>query len=299
MRRDIPNATGGGTHEMLRHRVVRLSPSIVLRAQDTESDPAPSTSQKVNYTERAAAVKNWIDSNQTTDWVIGYSLRSADGKVLGEYHQGNNVRIASVYKAFLLAAALKKNSGYGGIKNDLEEMIYRSDDAAAVRVMSNVTRNYFETFVKNELGLSGFSLASSPGNSLIDANQMSSAFAALPDSAGSSHREKIFDMLASIIPAQRWGLIRAAIKDDWTWHAKSGWLKDSSSGPATTSQVGLFYYPENEKANYITLAVTQEFPNVTNVDDSGDHLQGAIGTKALNAFRTIGHLIFIGTESNE
>jgi hypothetical protein len=291
--------------DRIRHRVVRLSDSIKVQKNDSADSPAnsgklPSTSATgvVKWGPRTRKVEKWIDDHLTDNWKIGYSIRDVDGNIIDGYRDKFDVRLASVSKALIFGAALKKNNGPGSLKDDLVLMITKSDNAATSRVLTSIGDTYVENFVQTNLDISSFTLASHPGNSKMSARQISKAFAALPDAIPSAQRSFFYDTLASIIHPQQWGVIYAAKQAGWLWHTKGGWLDETGTAPGDEPGVvlqGGLYYPSGKRSSRISVAVVQEFPLV-HLTTNDDEPTGALGRKATDALVTIGNLIFTGQE---
>lgn len=177
---------------------------------------------------------------------VAISVRNATGKLVGGTKQAHKVKIASMIKAFYLAAFLdSKKKDDISVENMklLEAMITESSDDASVSIRNKIGYpGNVNSFVRDKLGISDFSAAPQQGVTLVDASQMSKAFSNLETSMPDKHREYGMKLLASIVPDQQWGMPEAAEAQGWEWHVKGGWLDGIVSQTGILEAGGETYY---------------------------------------------------------
>lgn len=162
----------------------------------------------------------------------------ATGKELGGFGQQRSASIASMVKAFLLAAYLDSIGSAPVPPGDealLKAMITRSDDDASVAIRNKIGwPNQVQRFLNDQLGIPGVTLNDRQGLSQVTARQMATGFANLEASIPVAHRSYAMGLLEDLIPAQQWGMPQAAQAAGWTWAVKGGWLDGE------VHQTGLF-----------------------------------------------------------
>jgi hypothetical protein len=143
------------------------------------------------------------------------------------YRRTSGVHSASVVKALLLVAYLNHPSVRGrrlraADHRLIDPMIRRSDNRAATRVLAFVgARRVQET--AERVGMRRFRLDPIVwGGSRIDASDQTRFFLHYDAHVVARHRATAMRLLASIVPAQRWGIGRAR-PDGWRLYFKGGW----------------------------------------------------------------------------
>jgi len=116
----------------------------------------------------------------------------------------------------------------------LRPMITRSDNATATQIR-NFVGNWRLRRLAKRAGMTRFRTAAIWGHSLIDAAGQARFFERIDHFIVERHRERALDLLASIVPSQRWGIARARPRG-WALYFKGGW--GSGSG-AVDHQVAL------------------------------------------------------------
>lgn len=146
---------------------------------------------------------------------------------------------ASVLKAMLLVAYLDHPSVrtrplQAADRALLAPMIRYSDNDTATRVRDLVGAGRIERLARRA-GMRGFRLSAAWGLSQINADDQSRYFLRLPALVNPRHRAYARELLAGIVPEQRWGIARARPRG-WKLYFKGGW--GSGSG-AVSHQVAL------------------------------------------------------------
>jgi hypothetical protein len=135
-------------------------------------------------------------------------------------------RSASVVKAMLLVAYLnhphvRDRALNGADRALLDPMVRRSDNVAASRVRDFVGNGALERLA-DRVGMGRFATASSWGDTQITAAGQSKLFLRIDRYVVRRHRATALRLLRTVVPAQRWGIARAA-HPGWTLHFKGGW----------------------------------------------------------------------------
>lgn len=146
---------------------------------------------------------------------------------------------ASVIKAMLMVTYLNHP--------DVRDRELTPQDEALLSPMIRWSSNDAATAVHNYVGepaimalakrarMRDFQLAPAWGLSQINARDQSQFFMRLPELTPKQHRSYALDLLANIVPEQRWGIGRVAPRG-WTLHFKGGW---GSGTGAVSHQVAL------------------------------------------------------------
>jgi beta-lactamase class A len=168
---------------------------------------------------------------------ISFAVR-AGGRLYG-HRTTRTVPAASVLKAMLMVAYLNHPGVRGRDLRDadldlLRPMITRSDNAAATRIRDYVGNWRLRRLAKRA-GMTRFRTAAIWGHSRIDASGQTLLFERIDLFVPERHRERALDLLASIVPSQRWGVGRVQ-PAGWRLYFKGGW--GSGSG-AVEHQVAL------------------------------------------------------------
>jgi hypothetical protein len=196
-------------------------------------------------TERASAqeldwtpdIKAAAEYAKTRSGSISFAVR-VNGKAYG-HRSTRTVPGASVMKAMFMVAYLNHPSVRGRAlgKRDmalLRPMITRSDNATATRIRDFVGNWRLRRLAKR-VGMTRFRTAAIWGHSLIDAAGQALFLERIDHFVVERHRERTLELLASIVPSQRWGIGRVQ-PEGWRLYFKGGW--GSGSG-AVDHQVAL------------------------------------------------------------
>jgi hypothetical protein len=146
---------------------------------------------------------------------------------------------ASLVKAMFLVAYLERARHRGLTGSDralLHPMITRSDNNAATRVR-NIVGPGRVYGVARRAHMTHFVLKQRWGDTLITANDQARYFSKIDRLVPKRHRSYARSLLASIIPAQRWGVAQA-VPSGWHVFFKAGWRP--LGGRQLVTQSGLF-----------------------------------------------------------
>jgi hypothetical protein len=116
----------------------------------------------------------------------------------------------------------------------LRPMITRSDNATATRIR-NLVGDWRLRRLAERVGMKRFRTAAIWGHSRVDAADQTLFFERIDEFVVERHRDRALDLLASVVPSQRWGIGRVQ-PDGWRLYFKGGW--GSGSG-AVDHQVAL------------------------------------------------------------
>jgi hypothetical protein len=177
---------------------------------------------------------------------ISFAVRTG-GRLYG-HRTTRGVPAASVMKAMFMVAYLNhpsvRDRALRGADMDLlRPMITRSDNATATRIRDYVG-DWRLRRLAERTGMRRFRTAAIWGHSRVDASDQTRFFERIDQYVPERHRARAFDLLASIVPSQRWGIGRAA-PEGWRLYFKGGW--GSGSG-AVDHQVALLRRGEHRVA---------------------------------------------------
>lgn len=220
-------------------------PLLALALAAALGGPAgPAAAQDPSAPEAQPPALDWapdVDAavaySKTRRGSISFAVR-ANARLYG-HRTTRTVPGASVMKAMFMVAYLNHPSVRGRTlgKSDMDllrPMITRSDNATATRIRNFVGDWRLKRLAKRA-GMTRFRMAAIWGLSRIDAAGQSRFFERIDEFVVERHRERALDLLASVVPSQRWGIGQAQ-PEGWKLHFKGGW--GSGSG-AVDHQVAL------------------------------------------------------------
>ena len=145
---------------------------------------------------------------------VSFAYVDDDGRLHG-YQPNLRYRSASLVKAMILVAYLRRVSwGHlpldGAARAQLGPMITRSDNIAANWAYDRVGRGPTLDALARRAGMSSFAAASYWAYSMTSARDQVAFFARLERLTPPAHRAYALGLLRRIVPAQRWGIPRAA-----------------------------------------------------------------------------------------
>ena len=194
----------------------------------------------------AAAAQNWRANveaatrySETRAGVESFAVMTEDGRLLGRL-KARRYPSASVLKAMVLVAYLNEPSVRGRALTARE----RSLLAPMIRRSANGPATYFVRLLghaplerlADRAGMTRFRLVISPwGRSQITAADQARLFVRIDRLTPARHRAYARRLLASVVPAQRWG-IPPVVPDGWRVFLKGGWGRGTGR---VTSQVAL------------------------------------------------------------
>ncbi len=156
---------------------------------------------------------------------VAFAIVDERGRIHG-FHRGRRYSSASVVKAMLLLAYLRKGGVrtrrlHGSERATLGPMIRRSDNVAATRIHDDVGNRGLRRLAKRA-GMKRFIPNSIWGGSQITARDQARFFFRIRGLVPERHRSYALGLLRRIVPGQRWGVPRADPKG-WRVHFKGGW----------------------------------------------------------------------------
>jgi beta-lactamase class A len=172
----------------------------------------------------------------------------ATGRRLAAHRGGETARSASVVKAMLLVAYLRRPDVRSrplrrGERALLSPMIRVSDNRAATRVQARVGTTALVALAR-AAGMRRFVPSRTWGGSGIDAADQARFFLRLEALLPARHRATALRWLQTVVPRQRWG-IAPVTPAGWTPYFKGGW---GSGRGAVTHQVALLARGEQRVA---------------------------------------------------
>ena len=156
---------------------------------------------------------------------VSFAVVDERGRIHG-WHRGARYSSASVVKAMLLVAYLRKGGVrgrrlHGSEKATLGPMIRRSDNGAADAIHANVGSQGLRRLARRA-GMSRFIPSPSWGGSQITARDQARFFFRIRGLIPERHRSYALGLLRRIVPRQRWGVPPGRPKG-WRVHFKGGW----------------------------------------------------------------------------
>jgi hypothetical protein len=157
---------------------------------------------------------------------VAFAVVDERGHIHG-FHRGTRYSSASVVKAMLLVAYLRRGSVrhrrlHGSEKARLGPMIRRSDNVAATQV-HDVVGNHGLRRLARRAGMRRFIPNQVWGGSQITARDQSRFFFRIRGLVPERHRSYALGLLRRIVPGQRWG-VPPARPHGWRVHFKGGWF---------------------------------------------------------------------------
>jgi hypothetical protein len=156
---------------------------------------------------------------------VSFAVVDERGRIHG-FHRGRRYSSASVVKAMLLVAYLRKGGVrgrrlHGNEKATLGPMIRRSDNGAATTIHNNVGNRGLRRLARRA-GMRRFTPSSVWGGSQITPRDQARFFFRIRGLVPKRHRAYALGLLRRIVPGQRWGVPPGKPKG-WRVHFKGGW----------------------------------------------------------------------------
>lgn len=163
---------------------------------------------------------------------VSFALVDEFGHLHG-FHRGARYSSASVVKAMLLVAYLRKGDVkrrrlHGSERALLRPMVTRSDNDAASAVMDRVGTGGLARLARRA-GMRRFIPDEVWGGSQITARDQAVYFSRIARLLPRRHRAYGLGLLRSVIPGQRWGT-PAGAPSHWRLYFKGGWVPSSGGG---------------------------------------------------------------------
>ena len=205
--------------------------SYAVHVQDAEgSTEATSTTSRLTVLKAlppafptAGAVKKAIAWASHRDSKVGVAVVDSRGELHG-WHEHVRFTGASLVKAMLLVAYLRKYPHAAGLDVTATKMIEESDNASAFAIQEAVGMSGVKK-VARLAKMQDFEAAGTWIDSKVSAADQARFFFDYLSYVPASRRAFARKLLNGITPMQRWGIPAAAGPDGWTPYFKSGWLE--------------------------------------------------------------------------
>lgn len=232
---------------------VDARPSTPLAASTTSSPAGPSL---VEWVPGTAAAKRFIDRRPGR---ARFSLHDATSGRRWDYRATEPVKCASLMKTLLLATYLRSSA--------VRDRKLTERDRKYLRPMIRESANDPASALYVKLGGDAIArTARAAGMGTIQPNphwgmtrttarQQVALFSRLPDLFPERHREYAMGLLATIVPAQRWGIGQVELPGNWQLYFKGGW---GSGTGAVDHQTALLM---NGEQRLILSITTTDNPN--------------------------------------
>lgn len=200
---------------------VDARPSTPVAAPTRSTPTGPSL---VEWVPGTAAAKAFIASRPGR---ARYSLYDATSGRRWEYRATEPVKCASLMKTLLLATYLRQSS--------VRDRRLTEADRKYLRPMIRESANTPASALYVKLGADAIArTARAAGMGLVTPNphwgltrttarQQVALYSRLPDLFPERHREYAMGLLATIVPAQRWGVGQVELSSEWLLYFKGGW----------------------------------------------------------------------------
>lgn len=184
-------------------------------------------------------LKSAADYARGRDGRVAFAVIDQEGRLRGVRSRDRYLS-ASVVKAMFMVAYLNSPNVRGralrsGDRALMHPMITRSDNDAATRTR-NIVGPQAVVNVARRAGMRDFQLKPAWGGSTITAEDQATFFVRIDRLVVPRHRAYARNLLANVIPAQRWG-IPPALPRGWRIFLKGGWRP--IAGRRLVSQVAL------------------------------------------------------------
>ncbi len=168
-----------------------------------------------------AAATEWISGR---DGDVAFAVVDTNGEDAGGHRQRERFQLASLSKAILLAASLRDDpTPDAATEATLARMITESDNGAANTVFGQVGAKGMRA-VAEAAGLEDYEQGSGWIDTRDSARDQARFFWQLESLVPPRGRALARELLAGVIPIQRWGIPAAAGPEGWTSFFKGGWL---------------------------------------------------------------------------
>jgi Beta-lactamase enzyme family len=189
------------------------------------------------WAERVTTAKRFAAHRQGD---VGFAVVDEEGRVRG-VQVSRQFDSASVVKVMLMVAYLRQGDVSGRPLTDadrdlLTPMIKRSANEPASAIYEQVGAGGLDELAR-AAGMTRFSTSPDWGQTQITARDQARFMYRLERLIPDRHRTYALQLLASIVPRQRWGIPPAA-PEGWKIHFKGGWVPDDA-GEWKINQVAL------------------------------------------------------------
>lgn len=185
---------------------------------------APANEPRVLAPGGVEDARRWARGRART---VAFAVADEDGRVRGlRLHR--RFPSASVVKAMLALAVVRsarERALTPGERALLRPMVTASDNAAATGVYARIGAAPLHRIAR-VAGMMRFSIGRSWGGALLTPHDQARLFLQIDRLAPSRHRAYLRDLLASIVPSQRWGIAPVAEARGFHVMLKGGWRTD-------------------------------------------------------------------------
>ncbi len=154
---------------------------------------------------------------KSREGIVGYAVADEHGHIHG-YNLDAQFRSASVVKAMLMVAVLRRN----GDESLLKPMITASDNDAAETIYATIGDGGLQTVAK-AAHMTHFQTVGAVFETRITAADQARLFFRIDRLVPAAHRAYARELLAGIIPPQRWGIAPVAQARHFRIFFKGGW----------------------------------------------------------------------------
>jgi beta-lactamase class A len=179
------------------------------------------------------------------DSAVGLTADDPAEDLTCAFHRTTHFYAASVIKVTILSALLRKVHGPSGLtatqRHLANLMITQSDNNAATALWNDVGMTDMQAFL-NRAGMRHTILSDSWGLTQITAQDELTLLHVLTTSnkvLSKSSREYALQLMAEVIPSERWG-VSAGAPSDVTVHIKNGWLPYPKATDWHINSIGAF-----------------------------------------------------------
>lgn len=168
-----------------------------------------------------AAAADWIGGR---DGAVAFAVVDTNGEDAGGYRRHEPFQLASLAKAMLLVASLRRDpTPDGATEAVLTRMITESDNGAAYAIFGQVgARGMCE--IAKAAGMEDYEQGTDWIDTRASAADQARFFFHLQSLVPAAGRSLARRLLAGVVPIQRWGIPAAAGPEGWTSYFKGGWL---------------------------------------------------------------------------
>ncbi len=155
---------------------------------------------------------------------MAFAVVDTNGRGAGGLHEHRTFQAASLAKAILLVASLRKDpTPDAGTEATLTKMIVESDNGAAYTIFGRVGGQGMRAVAK-AAGMQDYEQGSDWIDTRVSAADQARFFYDLDSLLPAAGRSLARRLLSGVTPMQRWGIPAAAGPEGWSTYFKGGWL---------------------------------------------------------------------------
>ena len=231
-------------------------------APSRAAGPAPAVSicTSAKHPRLAARISSGITTALAgrSDSVVGLAAADPAEDLSCAFHQTWHFYSASVIKATIISALLRKVHGPAGLTSAQRHLAYlmitQSSNSAATSLWHDVGMSDMQAFL-DRAGMKHTILSHAWGLTQITAHDELTLLGVLATNRkvlSKSSRQYVLRLMAKVIPSQRWG-VSAGAPSDITVHLKNGWLPYPRAGDWHINSIGAF---TGKDVNYQIVVLT-------------------------------------------